>query len=181
MPRVTDLLYLERGSLGGAPIELRPGLPRFQWRAFTTETDGLFRRHLDATYKGSLDMPELEGARSLDDILASHRESGHFQPEFWQIGQIPSEPDAVAVVLMLDRSDRDVLEVAYLGLTAPARGRGLGRAAVARVLELSRPHRGRIELAVDARNEPARRLYAATGFRSFDRRAVHLVTFPGLR
>ena len=59
--------------------------------------------------------------------------------------------------------DRDAWEVAYLGLTPPARGRGLGRAALAYALDLARPHTSRLELAVDVRNHPANRLYRAAG------------------
>jgi ribosomal protein S18 acetylase RimI-like enzyme len=177
MPRVTDLLYLARASAGSSETILRPGVPPLVWSTYAAETDKLFRRMLDATYEGSMDMPELEGARSLDDVLASHSESGHFQPELWQIGQVPGEAEATAVLLMINRPDRNALEIAYLGLTPSARGRGLGRAAVAFALQLAHRRCGRVELAVDERNLPARRLYSATGFQPFDRRAVHLVTF----
>lgn len=74
--------------------------------------------------------------------------------------------------------DRDVWEVVYLGLTPAARGRGLGRQAIAHALELARPHASRLELAVDIRNRPATRLYNATGFAVFDRRSVHLAVYP---
>ena len=61
-------------------------------------------------------------------------------------------------------------------LTPAARGRGLGLAALAHATDLARPHATRLELAVDVRNVPARRLYQAAGLRAFDRRAVHIVT-----
>jgi ribosomal protein S18 acetylase RimI-like enzyme len=74
--------------------------------------------------------------------------------------------------------NRDAWEVVYLGLTPAARGRGLGRQAIAHALELARPHTSRLELAVDIRNHPATRLYDATGFVIVDRRSVHLAVFP---
>ena len=67
--------------------------------------------------------------------------------------------------------------MAYLGLTPAARGRGLGRATVIHALEVARPLRARLELAVDSRNTPAKRLYTQTGFRPTEVRGVHLVAF----
>ena len=43
---------------------------------------------LQATYEGSLDMPELEGTRGLEDILAGHQAAGLFVPERWRLGRI---------------------------------------------------------------------------------------------
>jgi ribosomal protein S18 acetylase RimI-like enzyme len=133
---------------------------------------------LQATYASSLDMPELEGARSLDDIIEGHRAAGRFMPANWQVGQVAGHPEIAVVLLLSDVPDRDVWEVVYLGLTPAARGRGLGRAAIARALELAGQHVSRLELAVDTRNRPATRLYESTGFTPFDRRSVHLVVFP---
>jgi ribosomal protein S18 acetylase RimI-like enzyme len=172
LPCVTELLYLERGT--ALPLAVSPGVPPVDWRGFGPETEADFRAVLQGTYAGSLDMPELEGVRSLDDILASHRAGGRFSPERWQVGHVRGEPGAAAVLLLSELHDRDAWEVAYLGLTPPARGRGLGRAVLAHALELAAPHAGRIELAVDLRNTPAHRLYRSAGMTPFDRRAVHL-------
>ncbi len=171
LPRVTTLDYLERDT--SAPIEGPPSV-EFAWRAFAPETEAEFRSVLQATYAGSLDMPELEGVRSLDDVIAGHRAAGRFDAARWLVGHVPGEPDASAVVLLSEIPDRDAWEVAYLGLTPPARGRGLGLAALEHARRLAAPHAHRLELAVDRRNAPAVRLYHAAGFRRFDRRAVHL-------
>ena len=103
-----------------------PHLPPFDWRPFRPETEAEFRAVLQETYVGSLDMPELEGLRSLDDVLASHRAAGRFVPERWRVGRLRGEPDAAAVLLLASMPDRDAWEVAYLGLNCAARGRGLG-------------------------------------------------------
>jgi ribosomal protein S18 acetylase RimI-like enzyme len=176
MLHVTDLIYLERPTAD--PLEVRPGTPALSWRSYAPEDEAGFRAALQATYIDSLDMPELEGIRSLDDIMASHRTGGRFDPSRWRVGAVPGEPDAGAVLLLSALPDHDAGEVAYLGLTPAARGRGLGRAALAHALNLARRHAPRIELAVDLRNEPATRLYRAAGFSPFDRRAVHLASFP---
>jgi mycothiol synthase len=172
LPKVTTLEYLECDTT--APIDGPGPIVGFDWRPFGPETEADFRGVLQATYAGSLDMPELEGVRSLDDVIAGHRAAGRFDPSRWLVGRVPGDPAAAAVVLLSEIPDRDAWEVAYLGLTLPARGRGLGRAALEHARQLAAPHARHLELAVDRRNTPAARLYHAAGFRSFDRRAVHL-------
>jgi GNAT superfamily N-acetyltransferase len=186
MPRVTDLIYLERDTHLPLPERLATDhqfsyeitAPRLVWRPFGAGGESEFRTLLQATYVSSLDMPELEGVRSLDDIIAGHRFAGRFEPDRWRLGQVPGEPDAAVILLLSEVPDRDVWEIVYLGLTVAARGRGLGLAAIAHALELARPHVSRLELAVDVRNLPAFRLYESAGFVSFDRRSVHLAVFP---
>lgn len=177
LPRVTELIYLSRPTAN--PLELPSATSRLVWQSYEEMDHGLFGRLLAQTYVGSLDMPELEGLRSLEDVLAGHRAGGRFDPKRWKLGRVPGEPDAAAVVLLsgpaADDPRRGVpWELAYLGLTPPARGRGLGLAALAHALEMARPVADRLELAVDVRNTPADRLYRSAGFTPFDRRAVHV-------
>jgi mycothiol synthase len=174
MPRITELVYLERSTQ--IPLSIAPGLPRFSWQTFGPASQGEFCSVLQTTYIDSLDMPELEGIRSLEDILAGHKAAGRFLAERWRVGRLPDEPAAGAVLLLSEIPDRDAWEVAYLGLTPAARGRGLGRAVLADALALAAAHVPSLELAVDVRNRPANRLYHAALFTPFDRRAVHLAT-----
>jgi mycothiol synthase len=184
MPRVTELLYLERETAlplpfaGAGPLKDdsgdRPSVGCFVWKPFEPGREAEFRSVLQATYIGSLDMPELEGARSLDDIMETHRAAGRFDSERWQLGYIADNPEAASILLLAEVPSRDVWEVVYLGLTPAARGCGLGRAVVDRALKLAQSHVPRLELAVDCRNIPAARLYRSTGFALRDRRTVHL-------
>jgi mycothiol synthase len=186
MPWVTDLLYLERDTHPPLPAWVSSDHPsstdvaphRLVWSPFEPAAGTEFRSLLQATYASSLDMPELEGARSLDDVIEGHRSAGRFVPDRWRLGQVPGETDTAVILLLSEIPDRDAWEVVYLGLTVSARGRGLGLAAIAHALDLARPHVSRLELAVDIRNLPAFRLYESAGFVSFDRRSVHLVVFP---
>jgi len=177
LPKITELDYLERDTT--RPIDLEPPCLNLSWRAFGPETEEEFRLVLQSTYSDSLDMPELEGVRSLDDVIAGHRATGRFDPSRWLVGQVSGEPAASAVVLLSAIPDRDTWEVAYLGLTPAARGRGLALAALEFARRLASPHADRLELAVDRRNTPAVRLYHDAGFRSFDRRSVHLAVLRG--
>lgn len=176
LPPVTELAYLGRAT--AEPLDLSPARPAWQWTAFDPALAADFRDVLAATHHGSLDMPELEGARSLDDLLAAHRAAGRFDPARWRLGRLAGEPRAAALLLLTQLPQRNAWEVAYLGLTPAARGRGLGLAALAHARELARPHVPRLELAVDIRNTPAMKLYQTAGFQEHDRRAVHLRVFP---
>lgn len=169
---VTKLTYLVRKT--HAPVEVPAGAPRLRWSAFSVNVRDVFREVLEATYRESLDMPELAGARGLEDLLDIHRVSGTFDPGLWWVGQVPNEPDSSAILLLTASKERATWEVAYLGLTPAARRRGLGRAVIARAVELARPHATQLELAVDSRNLPARRLYHATDFVPYDRRTIYL-------
>jgi ribosomal protein S18 acetylase RimI-like enzyme len=170
---VTRLESLRRPN--SLPLAQPLNAPGLHWVAFSPDTEPDFRRTLEASYQGSLDMPELDGVRSLDDILEGHRASGRFNPARWRLGRVPGEPDAAALLLLSEHPDRPAWEVSYLGLTPSARGRGLGIAALAHAVELARLHAESLELAVDTRNIPARELYARTGFTPYDRRVVHLI------
>lgn len=177
LPHVTDLLTL--GRLTEPPLDPRPGTPALVWSAFADEPRHAFDAALAATYEGSRDMPELEGLRRLDDLISGQRAAGRFDPALWLLGRLPGEPDAAAVLLLADVPERELVEVVYLGLTPPARGRGLGRATLAQALDRARPLRALLELAVDVRNGPALRLYRDAGFRNLERRAVHLRVLEG--
>ena len=177
LPRVTTLTFLERPTHRPESDNFTrtSGSPTFRWQTLSPATEADFRSVLQTTYRGSLDMPELDGVRSLDDVMASHQAAGRFEPTHWSVGHIDDEPEAAAVLLMSEVPDRQVWEIAYLGLTPAARGRGLGRVALTHAYQQARDAQiPRIELAVDARNLPASRLYAAAGFKPFDRRVVHL-------
>lgn len=171
MPRVTELLYLERETAAPPPTV---GPVEFSWSSYGEGIEDEFRRVLHATYEGSLDMPELEGTRGLDEILEGHRAAGRFDAARWRLGRLAGETEAAAVLLLTEIPGRDVWEVVYLGLTPPARRRGLGLVVVRQALELAHGRARTIELAVDARNHPARRLYEDAGFTLRDRRVVHL-------
>ena len=139
LQRVTELLHLERDT--ATPLEFArppaigdnaiaqedviqtdpaPAIASpadFLWRPFDASVDAEFRSVLQATYSGSLDMPELEGARSLDDLLEGYRAARSFTADRWRLGHVLGDPEAAAVLLLTESPGRKVWEVTYLGLT----------------------------------------------------------------
>ena len=172
LPRITELVYLEIET--SRRVLVGPRVPKMKWRPFSEETNAEFRSVLEETYFESLDMPELEGFRSLDDIIAGHKAGNRFIPERWRLGRVVGEAKPGAVVLLSEVPDRNAWEIAYLGLNLEARGRGLGLATLGHALDLARPCAARIELAVDIRNHPANWLYKTAGFRPYDHREVYM-------
>jgi mycothiol synthase len=138
----------------------------------------LFAATLERTYDGTLDCPELNGKRTIDEILAGHRGQGAFHPEFWWLAFDGATP--VGVVILVEMPDGATWELAYLGIVPEYRRRGLGRAMTLHALHaLSAQLATRVLLAVDERNLPALRLYQALGFVELESNEVLLYFFTG--
>ncbi len=149
-----------------------PAGPAFALWPFPLVGDRLGRTLL-ATYKDSLDFPELIGGRTLDDIFAGHRAGIVYDPQrWWLIQQAGSDAGVVLVGLIPETGDWDL---SYLGLLPTFRGISLGRAVLAEILRRAQaagvPN---VVLAVDERNTPACRMYRAAGFLAEDSREVFL-------
>lgn len=122
-----------------------------------------FAAALARTYDGTLDCPELNGARTIDEILAGHRGQGKFDPDFWWL--VHENATSIGVLMLVELPDALTWELAYLGIAPEFRGRKLGRAMMLHALDVLRVQpAARLTLAVDTRNEPARRLYQSLGF-----------------
>ncbi len=115
------------------------------------------------TYEDSLDCPELNGRRSVDEILAGHRGTGTYHPDCWWLARRKDVP--IGVLIMTEIVNTTTWELAYVGITPKQRGFGFGRALTLHALAALRERNAqRLTLAVDARNRPARRLYESLGF-----------------
>jgi len=138
--------------------------------------DSRFARLIEQTYRETRDCPELEGTRTGEQALASHRMSGDFDPSRWRLFRWRGR-DA-GVLLMNDHPEQAAWEVVYLGVARDCRGNGLGRRMLAEGLSAARAaQRSAVLLAVDCRNEYAGKVYDDLGFVETDRKAVHLY-FP---
>jgi mycothiol synthase len=135
-----------------------------------------FAATLLATHEGTLDCPELNGTRTPAELAA-----GFDLPDRESSGHFLAESGGVPVgLVMFEPGDDRMTELTYLGVVPAARGSGVGDRLVRLVLH----HAGlaghlAVSLAVDARNEPALRLYRRHGFAETERREVWLAQFPG--
>lgn len=168
MRHLASLDYMDRprGPMAGAPAALAPGYHLAPW---DPSHRAMLRDLLQQTYVDTLDCPGLSQLRDPEDILAGHLAAGDHDPALWTVAWEGAEPRGA---LLLSASPvSESIEVVYLGLAPPARGKGIGAALLAHGLALaaSRPE-PTVSLAVDARNEPALRLYARAGFRPVRRR-----------
>lgn len=138
------------------------GLIRLEpWRP---EVHPEFVRVVDQTYKGTLDVPELDGVRSTVETLNGYASAG------WQRGPdrdwwLVRDGSRWIGCLLLCRHSTSLVELLYIGLIPEYRGRGLSKKVLEFLVQWGRVNGiKRILLAVDARNEPALRLYERVGF-----------------
>jgi GNAT superfamily N-acetyltransferase len=164
--RAARLIYLELDL--AEPI---PSGPSFElsWERFSQERAPEFHRVLAATYESSLDCPALNGRRAMEDVIATHRSAGRFEPSSWLIGRWVNQP--TGIVLVNAFPERFTSEVVYMGVMPCFRGRGFGAALLRQAVRLARQQGSTaLALSVDELNAPARRLYSGFGLRETMRR-----------
>ncbi|MBX3381566.1 MAG: GNAT family N-acetyltransferase [Phycisphaeraceae bacterium] len=188
---VGDLEYRRKAL---SPAEHKPTSKRIDWPAGIRvvpiaslpqeERDPLLLRVLEETYVDTRDCPELCGVRATSDILASHYATGVFDPALWFIVfvQDAKAKEVAAGCMLLNRvPEQRALELVYVGLSKPARGRGIG----AKLMELAmlraaEPRIDAITCAVDCRNEPALRMYERFAFGALGRRRAFVRRVGGM-
>ena len=169
-PYVTDLILLSRSLLADLPP---PSGIELSAEGYSAASHPAFARIVEQTYEGTLDCPILARFRRGEESLEAHRATGQFSPDAWRIYR--SGETNIGVLLLAEHPERDTWEVAYVGVVPAARGRGIGRAILHDGLTLAkRSGRTTIEIAVDAENVPALRVYRELGFTDVRRFAVHL-------
>jgi GNAT superfamily N-acetyltransferase len=167
---LADLLYLVSlevdfpAKLPQGPLEFVPYCEADQQRLTTI---------VEATYEGTLDCPQLDGVRQIEDVLDGYRATGVFHPARWLI--VRHGDKDVGCLLLADHPEHGNWELVYMGVVASDRGRGWGMDIVRYAQWLTcRAARTRLVLAVDAANEPAIKVYSTVGFRAWDRRGVYI-------
>jgi ribosomal protein S18 acetylase RimI-like enzyme len=175
-PFATELILLSRSLSGNGPRRQsarNAALNGMTVECYSEHAHADFARIVERTYEETLDCPVLARCRGGESSLAAHRATGQFVPEAWRLYRDGARP--LGVLILAEHPDRDVWEVAYLGVIPEERGRGNGRAILQDGLALAeRSGRSAVEIAVDAGNAPALRLYQSLGFAELRRFAVHL-------
>lgn len=129
---------------------------------------------VEETYESTLDCPGLDGIRAASDVLEGYSASPGTCPSRWFL--VRHEDRDVGCLLLADYEEHGNCELTYMGLTPSSRGRGWGLQVTRHAQWIARTlGRERIVLAVDSANQPARDMYAAAGFRGWDRRHVFML------
>jgi mycothiol synthase len=176
---VTQLVYLRRDvdldSGWGIEPQLHAKCSPGNGSLTTNQVEVLL-----ATHEDSLDCPELNGLRTPEEVLSSYFPGSKSSSSWWMTSGEEEKP--VGVLLFDKGPEPSVLELSYLGLIPSMRGRGLGGTALAYVNRIAGESGYRfVSVTVDARNEPALRLYQRYGFVETERRDVFLAVWgPGI-
>lgn len=168
---LTRLLYLRR------IVREWPVQPLTLPIEFVPYSDALrptFLEVLDQSYQASLDCPEVNGIRDLEDILDSHQAQGEFRPDHWLLARWDGE--WAGCLLLAGLPELQALEVAYVSVLPAMRGRGVGRELTRKAIQLAAAAGvEQVTLAVDQRNTPARRLYDSEHFEQWESRHAYLL------
>ncbi len=173
---VTRLWYL-RHNLERLPRPARA--PALVYQPYRPENASLFHESLLRTYDDSLDCPELNGVRCVEEIIAGHQAQGIYDPDRWWLVRLEGQP--VGVLLLSEMPEYSDWGLSYLGVVPEARRQGIGRQLAIKALhEARRATMAALTVSVDCRNEPAWKLYQELGFQVFDQREVYLAIWDPL-
>lgn len=154
------LEYLDRDV--SYPWVDAPSPNEARWVNYSDAVHARFAAVIGGSYADTQDCPELGALRTVEDAIAGHRAAGAFDARRWEIATV-ADRDA-GVLLFAPHADASLGEVVYCGVVPEFRHRGIGALLVRRALHHCRQlHLKRLTLVVDARNAPARRLYARMG------------------
>jgi mycothiol synthase len=143
------------------------------FEAYGPHNHDRLREMVEATYEQTLDCPQLNGVRAIEDVLASYRANGVFNARRWLL--VRHDGRDVGCLLLADYPDNDNWELVYMGIRPEWRGHGWGGQLVRQAQWMCRQSgRSQLVLAVDAQNSPAMRVYSDAGFEPCDRRVAYL-------
>jgi len=165
---VTRLRYLRHDL--PAPVSV---LANLAVQTYSSADRGLFHEVLLRTYQGTLDCPELNGLRTIEEIIEGHQAQGEFKPERWWLAFDGKK--AVGVLLTAANPEVQSWDISYVGVVPEARRGGWGRRLIQlAIAEARTAGASHLTVGVDARNHPAWNLYTALGFEPTGGREVFL-------
>lgn len=171
---LAELIYMKRDIPTGTEFSADAGASELTWRSFGQFDEAELADVISATYEGTLDCSPLVGVREMSDVIAGHKAGGHFTPSKWWIAERNGRP--VGCIMVNDSHTRAIAEVVYLGVVPSCRGQLVGRALLAKAIRSARKEKKFLmTLAVDSRNDYARKLYESTGFQEIFRRMVYVI------
>jgi len=168
---ITSLWYLRHYL--DLPVSLLLAEERLTFQTYRRADQAVFHDVLLRTYEGTQDCPEVNGVRTIEEVIVGHQSQGNYHPGRWWLAFENKIP--VGVLLLIDMPDAHYWELAYVGVVPEARNRGVGRELIRKALfETRAADAGQLSLSVDHRNQPAWKIYQELGFEPYDRREVYL-------
>ncbi|MBL8888893.1 MAG: GNAT family N-acetyltransferase [Planctomycetaceae bacterium] len=189
--KLVDLIYLSSPILEPSAVARSPG-SKLQLEVLPPRPENLKRWYsvIESTYLDSRDCPALQGHRSMPSVVSGYRATGTEWENGWVILRPPDSPIPVILpspsnklnpdqtndlgcFILADHPAHDFVELVYFGLVPAARGQGLGVQILAEIeASAKRLGRSRIIAAVDRKNLPALRVYAAANYVVLEERSV---------
>jgi ribosomal protein S18 acetylase RimI-like enzyme len=172
---VTHLTFYRHGL--DLPLALLNRPERLAYQTYDECDSDVFHDTLGRTYHGTQDCPELNGVRSVTEVILGHQSQGRYDPAHWLLASAGGEP--VGVLLLTEMPESGDWDLSYTGVVPEARRQGIGTELVQKALFEARAADAMyLSLAVDGRNQRAITVYHRTGFEPYDRREVYLAVWP---
>jgi ribosomal protein S18 acetylase RimI-like enzyme len=169
--QVTNLWYLRHQLQDFVPSDSR--FQQLELRRLGQVDGSVFQQTLLRTYEQTLDCPELNGVRSIEEIMEGHRAQGIYRPDAWLMAVLAGQP--AGILILNEMTEGTGWEIAYLGVIPEARRQGIGLALAGEALRIAGCANAlQLTLSVDERNQPAWKLYRRLGFEPYDQRQVYL-------
>jgi ribosomal protein S18 acetylase RimI-like enzyme len=132
-----------------------------------------FHETLLRSYEETRDCPEVNGVRTIEEIIEGHQAQGKYDPNRWWLALDVDRP--IGVLLLTRAEEGSSWDISYLGIVPEARRRGFGRELTVKALQQARAAQAeQLTLSVDVRNRSAWNLYRGLGFEAFEQREVYL-------
>jgi ribosomal protein S18 acetylase RimI-like enzyme len=171
---ITSLWYL-RHELAGPPV-YSTNIDHLSYETYGNADLTLFHQTLMRTYVDTEDCPEVNGIRTIDEIIAGHKAQGRHDPDRWWLAFAGHQP--VGVLLVVDMAAGQGWDISYVGVVPEARRQGHGRELTCKAIRAAlAANIQQLTLAVDTRNQAARCLYEGLGFHPYDQREVFLAVW----
>ena len=126
---ITSLDYLRHAL--ELPRDMRHSGEQLTYETYKAADRALFHYTLMRTYEQTLDCPELNDVRTIDDIIAGHLAQGRHDPERWWLAFDAGRPVGTLLLTELPESARGTFP---MWVWCAARGQGWGRQLVAKRL-----------------------------------------------
>ncbi len=171
---ITHLWYMQHEL--DIPLRWLNWPTRLEFQPYDPANATLFRETLVRTYEDTEDCPEVNGVRSIEEVIVGHQSQGHYDPNRWWLTTFEGRP--VGVLMLMELPESGDWDVSYMGVVPEARRQGFAREMLLRALfEARAADVLNVTLSVDGRNRAAWQLYRSIGFEPFDRREIYLAIF----